>query len=275
MPNNKLISSDPLNSSGKPSVSGEISIQLIRHATLLIQVGPYQFLVDPMLSPKYAMEPVQNTSNSHRIPMTDLPYNAEWINSMVDNVNAVIITHVHRDHWDNEAQEKIPKDKFIFCQPSDIDIIKSQGFLNVTSFEDLTWNEINFHRTEGQHGTGEIGKKMGIVSGVIIVYKSKTIYLAGDSIWCDEVKNAIDRYRPNAIVVNSGAAQFLTGEPITMDAEDVLSVVKHSGKAKIIAVHMDTVNHCHLTRTLLKGFLESENMINQVQVPLDGDIIIV
>jgi L-ascorbate metabolism protein UlaG (beta-lactamase superfamily) len=254
-------------------VHTKISIQLIRHATLLINIGPYQFLVDPMLSAKYAMEPVQNAGNSIRIPMTDMPFNQQRIDDIVSSVDAVIVTHTHRDHWDNDAQQRIPKDKLILCQPSDVDAIKSQGFLNVNSFQDLAWKEVLFYRTGGQHGTGEIGEKMGTVSGVILKYKSEILYLAGDTIWCYEVKEAIDEYKPTAIVLNSGAAQFLTGGPITMNSEDVVSILEYAGEAKIIAVHMDTINHCHLSRSSLQRFLHSKNVDHKLLIPFDGDVI--
>lgn len=273
MNSKSIMSGNKPGSSEKSSLSNNTSVQLIRHATLLIRVGPYQFLVDPMLSPQYTMDPVQNSGNSVRIPMTELPFKPEWVDSMLATVNAVIVTHTHRDHWDLESQQKIPKDKLILCQSADMDIIRSQGFSNVKVFDDFVWNDVVFYRTGGQHGTGEIGKKMGIVSGVIIKYENNTIYLAGDTIWCNEVKEAIDQYKPTAIVVNSGAAQFMAGDPITMDATDIISVLQHAGEAKLIAVHMDTVNHCHLTRAMLQQFLESENLLHKVAIPLDGHAI--
>jgi hypothetical protein len=50
------------------------SIQLLRHATLVIRLGPYKLLVDPMLSAKGALDPVKNARSSERIPMVELPF---------------------------------------------------------------------------------------------------------------------------------------------------------------------------------------------------------
>ncbi|NQX39444.1 hypothetical protein SAMN05421820_102179 [Pedobacter steynii] len=47
-------------------------------------------------------------------------------------------------------------------------------------------------RTGGQDGVGEIGKMMGIVSGYVIRHEQEMVYIAGDTIWCDEVKAALD-----------------------------------------------------------------------------------
>ncbi|MVM35869.1 hypothetical protein GO755_37990 [Spirosoma sp. HMF4905] len=48
-----------------------MSIQLLRHATLVIQLGPNKLLIDPMLSAKGALKPVKNARTSDRIPMVD------------------------------------------------------------------------------------------------------------------------------------------------------------------------------------------------------------
>ena len=48
--------------------------------------------------------------------------------------------------------------------------------------------------TRGHHGTGAIGEAMGAVSGWVI----DDVYLAGDTIWCDEVAEALERHRPRA-----------------------------------------------------------------------------
>src|SRR3954447_5471591 len=116
----------------EPSTATDF-IQLLRHATLLIKIGPYQLLIDPMLSAKGALDPVANAGNDIRIPMTDLPFDAAWLNNILKAVNAVIVTHLHRDHWDETAKQTIDKDKWIFCQPSDVETISTQGFKNVIS----------------------------------------------------------------------------------------------------------------------------------------------
>jgi len=50
-----------------------MEIQLLRHATLLVTIGARRLLVDPMLSPAEAMDPVPNAGNDRRIPLVDLP----------------------------------------------------------------------------------------------------------------------------------------------------------------------------------------------------------
>ena len=88
---------------------------------------------------------------------------------------------------------------------------------------------------------------------------------------CPEVVAAVREHSPAATVVNAGAARFLTGEPITMTATEVEAVADLDPTMAVVAVHMDTVNHCHLTRSALREHLGQSPVGSQVVVPQDGD----
>lgn len=245
-------------------------IQLLRHATLVLFLDGKRLLVDPMLSSKEQMDPVGHCGNEQRIPMVDLPLNEQQLSALIDQTDAVLITHIHRDHWDEASQHLIPHDKTIYCQPVDAAAISLQGFRKVLGVEVNTiWNGWQISRTGGHHGRGEIEKMMGRVSGFVVSRGATRIYIAGDTIWCDEVDDALRLYRPTHIVLNAGGARFLTGGPITMTSEDVAQVCRASPGSKVIAVHMDTVNHCFVTRALLKDALKNAEL--DVLVPNDGD----
>lgn len=250
-------------------------IRLLRHATLVIEAAGRTVLIDPMLGKKDSMDPVKNAANTLRIPMVELPVGDDELKTLLDKTDAIFVTHIHRDHWDVAAQELIPKDKKIFCQPVDEEKIKSQGFTNVQAVGDsLEWGPLIIHRTNGQHGTGEIGKAMGTVSGFVIQHANETVYIAGDTIWCTDVEKAIHQYHPDRIILNAGAAQFLTGDPITMTADDVIRTARAAASSHIIAVHMETVNHCLLKREQLKEAVDKAVLSSRVQIPLDGEWII-
>jgi L-ascorbate metabolism protein UlaG (beta-lactamase superfamily) len=252
----------------------KMNIRLIRHATLWVEMAGVKLLVDPMLSVKDAMPPVQNAGNDLRIPMVDLPLSSNEIKSLVSQCDAVLVTHTHRDHWDSEAHAMIPKSKPIFCQPSDLEKIRELSFENAVAIvSEYAFKGLSITRTGGQHGTGEIGQLMGAVSGFVITAGAGKLYIAGDTIWCGEVETAIATYKPDAIVVNAGAAQFLKGDPITMSLTDIEKVLQSSGKAKVIAVHMDTVNHCHLHKTDVTKYAAENNHAKRLLVPADGEVI--
>jgi L-ascorbate metabolism protein UlaG (beta-lactamase superfamily) len=83
-----------------------MNVQLIRHATLLLHIGGLNLLVDPMLSVQGANPPIINTANDRRNPLVDLPFPLEDL--LAQPIDAVLITHTHRDHFDEQAAEALP-----------------------------------------------------------------------------------------------------------------------------------------------------------------------
>lgn len=246
-------------------------IQQIRNATLWLEYGGVTFLIDPMLSEQGVNPPIINTDNDRRNPLVPLPGPVkQWLAP-----DTVLLTHLHPDHWDAAAVALLSHDLPILCQEGDQDQITAQGFGDVTAIEDqqpLTFRGITLTRIGGRHGTGVIGEQMGKVSGFVFRADGEpALYLAGDTIWCDKVREALDEHNPEVIVLNAGGAQFVTGDPITMNEQDVVEVCRYAPTASIIAVHMHAINHCLVTRELLKARLEQEKLLDHVALPLDGE----
>ena len=198
-------------------------IRLVRHATLILDYAGHTILVDPMLDEAGARPPIQDSPNPRNNPLVPLPVSAEEV---VRNVEVVLVTHTHSDHWDSTAAKLLPKNVPLFGQPEDEAKFRSQGFTAVTPIsKSAIWNGINITRTGGQHGTGEIGRAMAPVSGFVLKAQGEpALYIAGDTIWCSEVEEALRQFHPKVAILNAGAAQFLQGGPITMAADDVITV---------------------------------------------------
>ena len=249
-----------------------MKVRLIRHATLVLEYAGKTILFDPMLSDKDAMTPIDNSPNQRPNPLVEMPVAAAQLARMAD---VVLVSHTHRDHWDDAAARVLDKSKPLFGQPEDQEKFKSQGFQHVHPITDAAdWNGIHMVRTGGQHGTGEIGKMLAPVSGFVFSAQGEpTLYLAGDTIWCWEVQDAIAKHRPDVIVVNAGGARFLEGDAITMTAEDVVETAQAAPHATLIADHMEAINHCLVTRADLARTLQGAGVASRVRIPADGEFL--
>src|SRR5215471_10064718 len=208
-------------------------LRLIRHATLIIEYHGRKILLDPMLDDAGARPAIENTPNARNNPLVSLP---EPIDEILKDVECVLVTHTHMDHWDATAARLIAKHLPLFGQVEDEGKFRSAGFTSVQPIRDKAeWNGIQISRTGGQHGTGEIAKMLAPVSGFVMQSQNEAaLYVAGDTIWCDEMKSALDQFRPSVIVVNAGGARFLEGDAITMTPEDVMAVCRYAPQAQIV-----------------------------------------
>ncbi|HEX6033783.1 MAG TPA: hypothetical protein VFY83_05080, partial [Anaerolineales bacterium] len=88
-----------------------MQIQLIRNATLRMTYGNHVFITDPYFAPKDSQEPLIGKS---RNPVVDLPFPIE---DMLADIDMALVSHLHPDHFDTLAQQRLPKHSQIYCQP--------------------------------------------------------------------------------------------------------------------------------------------------------------
>lgn len=253
-----------------------MKIHQIRNATLLIEYAGKRFITDPWFEPKGSFPGFEGTPNSHlRNPTVDLPVP---ISALLD-VDAVILTHVHPDHWDQTAADALPKHLPFFVQHfGDRDIIKAAGFTDVRV---LTGNPefegVKLIKVPGQHGSDELlqvaYERLGEVCGVILRHPSeKTLYLAGDTVFNAYVEGNLAVFAPEVIVLNCCDAQVTGFGSIIMSKDHVQEVCRKAPQATIVASHMEAVNHATLTRAELRRFLVDEQLTDRVRVPEDGEV---
>jgi L-ascorbate metabolism protein UlaG (beta-lactamase superfamily) len=244
-------------------------LRLIRNATLRLEVDGRQLLVDPMLDPAGARPPVEGSDNHRRNPLVELPEPPEVV---VEGVDAVLVTHMHQDHFDATAAELLPKDRPLLCQPEDVERLRAHGFTDLRPVEDmLELDGITVTRTPARHGSGPTAEELAPVSGFLIRGAAgRALYVAGDTVLYESVERVLDEHHPDVVVVNASGARFAGGDPIVMDSDDVVAVARRSPEARIVAVHLDAINHCVQTRADLHQRLHDEGLSERVTVPEDG-----
>ena len=249
----------------------------IRNATLRLDYAGTRFLIDPVLADKEAWPGFAGTARSHlRNPLVELPV---AIDKLLD-VDAVIVTHTHMDHWDEAAQQQLPKDMLIFTQhDADAALIRSQGFTNVRVLQDENhFAGITLIKTDGQHGSDEayanpdMAAMLGDACGLVFRHADeKVLYIAGDTIWVKPYEECLQAYRPDVVVLNAGFAQVDGYGAIIMGKEDFLRTHQQLPDAMIVASHLEAINHCLLTRAEIRAYAQQQGIEQNVRIPQDGE----
>jgi L-ascorbate metabolism protein UlaG (beta-lactamase superfamily) len=232
-------------------------LTLVRHATLLVEMEGRRLLVDPMLDDAGARGPVEDSPKPRRNPLVPLPFPAEEV---VRGLDAVVVTHMHQDHFDETGARLVPRDVPVFCQPEDEERLRGLGLDARPVENELDWDGLRIARTGGRHGADEeVARALAPVSGFVL----GRLYIAGDTVWCREVEEALERHRPRVAVVNASGARFLESGPLVMTAAEVREVVARV--PKVVVVHLEAINHC------LESRAEIRRAVPEALVPEDGE----
>ena len=191
----------------------------IRNCTSKLTYTGLKILVDPFFAPKgyypgFELCPTLEGKKT-RTPLVDLPISVEEI---IKDIDVILITHMHYDHWDDYTAKLIPKHIPIFVQNAgDKKRVVNQGFTDVRVLGINTpFKGITITKTGCQHGSDEMlsipamAERCGDCMGFVFrAQGQKSVYFAGDTIFCDYVEIALNKFKPDIIVVNAHHKVFM------------------------------------------------------------------
>ncbi|WP_075292036.1 MBL fold metallo-hydrolase [Pararhizobium arenae] len=246
-----------------------MKLQLFRNATLKLDYAGHTILIDPYLASRHSLPSFAGRSPN---PMVDLPVS---IDEILAGVEMVIVSHLHTDHFDDVAKERLPKDLPLFCQPGDEGDIRGAGFTDVTPLTDTAiWNGLRLTRREGSHGLGPVVDLMGSVMGFTLEGECEpNVYWAGDTVLYPPVEKTIRETTPQVIITHSCGAKW-DGDLIVMDAAETVAVCELAGQSTVVAVHMEALDHATVSRADLRAAADAKGIsADQLRIPDDGEVL--
>ena len=269
----------------------------IRNATARLEYGGKTFLLDPMLSDKGQLPSFAGIAPN---PTVDLPIPAQDI---VANIDVVIVSHLHGDHFDDAAAGFLDKSILMLTPRNGAspnpregapevpfkDSLNAKGFTNVReigspSADHITVDGITIHQVFARHGKGIVGDAMGGVNGLVFEAAGEpTIYWAGDTILDEggDVEAVLKRFKPDIVIAHTGGpvVKVISPEILLMDAAQAVTffdlAARENAAVQIIAIHMDALDHCFSTRADLVAALEGQpdDLKDCVTIPEDGEVV--
>ena len=259
-----------------------MKIHHLRNATFVIETGTNFILIDPMLSGKGELPPFARIRHkSKRNPIVSLPDNASEI---LNKVTHCLITHsqklgievlTHADHLDNPGKSFLRKNNIpVVCRQQDAAYMRKNGInvettVNYWQTEQLLGGEIT--AVPALHGHSWMHNFMANGAGFYIKLPGEpSIYVSGDTVYTDDVERALTEFKPDIAVVAAGSASLDVGGPILMPLEEIITFIR-TAPSKVIANHLEALNHCPTTRSQLKHVLENNALLSKTLIPNDGE----
>jgi len=254
-----------------------MKITQLRNATIIVEIGSYRILVDPMLAARGTLPPLRFFDGQRqRNPLVELP---SITDDALASVTHCLITHCQKGHFDHLdragtkwlRQKQIP----IVCTPHDAAFLARRGLNIFPLLEDLTLPQPflggTIRTVRCTHGRGLIGLMMEHGVGYLIEIPGEpSLYLAGDTVLTQEVRDFVLRHQPQVCVVPAGGARFEAGQDIIMGVDDVAQFMQLS-QGIVVANHLESLSHCPVTRSELLRASAQIDLMSRMLVPVDGE----
>ena len=240
----------------------------IRNATALLTIGEHRVLIDPMRSEVGAMPGLRFFNGERRKnPLVQLPSGAE---EAFTSATSVLISHEHPDHLDKPAVAWI-RERGLRVYGADIDVghLRRRG-LDARAIDGEAFGA-PVEVVPGRHGRGVLGWLMGPVSGFHLAHPDEpSVYLTGDTVLTDPVRDAVKRLRPDVLVAPAGAANFGRGGDILFSIDELIELAGLFDGG-IVLNHLEVMDHCPTTRAGVRERFEAAGLGDRVEIPEDGE----
>ena len=233
-----------------------MKFQWIGGPTFLLELGSFRILSDPMFAEgesAFIMNGHPSTGKDN-VPIARL---APLPHFELFPLDCVILSHLHSDHFDKIAREKLSKDLLLIAPSDQKPILENWGFKNIQALD--WWQEFVLKKENAelkilsvpaQHSHDErTNQELGIVNGFILNHSqggsTYTIYWTGDTIWFDGMSRIKDIAGMVNLLIPHLGAVGMDGPwgLMTLNANEATRLVELMEPQAIIPIHHHTFSH--------------------------------
>ena len=228
-----------------PDAPDDVTLTFGGNATTLLRLGPFTLLTDPNFL--------------HRGQRAYLGYGL-WTTRLTDpalqaaqlpTLDAILLSHLHGDHWDRIADRSLPRDVPVVTTPAAARELTKRGFGQASDLTD--WQTQEFRRgvdtlritsVPGTHGPGPLGLLLPPVMGSVLeLFRDGAVhwrgYISGDTLFRRDIGQVLERCgRLDVMIPHLGGTKAL-GVTVTMDGRQGADLVDLLTPRVTVPVHFD------------------------------------
>lgn len=204
--------------------------------TVILEIGGLRLMTDPTLDPKgetFMLGDKPGYWKTAGPAVTD-----------IGHIDAVLLSHdQHKDNLDNAGKEFLRQVAKTFTT---IDGAQRLGgnSKGLKPFEKIILNDkVTITATPARHGPAGTVHITGEVIGFIVETSEAQIYLTGDTVYYDGIKQVAEQFNPKFVFIFAGAAKPRGPFNLTMGANDALDTAYVFPEATIIPLHYEGWSH--------------------------------
>jgi L-ascorbate metabolism protein UlaG (beta-lactamase superfamily) len=225
-----------------------VSLTFIGNATVLLRWGPFTLLTDPNF-----LHAGQRAHLGYGLTSRRLRDPALQVHELPP-LDAVVLSHLHGDHWDRQARRGLDRALPIYTTPHAARWLQALvGFRRAVGI--ATWEVVSqvkdghtlrVHSVPGMHARGLVGRLLPPVMGSLLEFGDRQgevrarVYLTGDTLMYDGVREVARRFPGvDLAVVHLGGTTLPGGVMVTMDGAQGADLLEQVRPRHAVPVHVD------------------------------------
>jgi L-ascorbate metabolism protein UlaG (beta-lactamase superfamily) len=255
-------------------------LTFIGNATVLLRWGPFTVLTDPNF-----LHAGQRVHLGYGLLSRRLLEPAMSVEELPD-LDAVVLSHLHGDHWDRVAQRSLDRSLPILTTPHASRRLQGvQGFRRAVGLD--TWESHTVVKEQqtltvtalpGMHAPRPVSRLLPPVMGSLLELGDTTgdvahrVYLTGDTLMFDGVSE-IARRCPDLdlAVVHLGGTTLPGGLVVTMDGRQGAELLEVVRPRRAVPVHVDDYSVMRSPLSAFTGEMARRGLSEMVQIVGRGE----
>ena len=220
-------------------LKGDFEAVWIGHATVLVKLGPYLVLTDPVFSERLSPVSWFGPKRFNKLPLNldELP-----------EIDAVVISHDHQDHLDAKTIEILKNKTKMFYVPLDVMQFLLDWGVPQEKITEMGWwqskkqGDLEIICTPARHfsGRGIVAYNQTLWSSWVFKYKNRRAFFAGDTGLFPGFKEIGERLGPFDVSLMPIGAYDIYWAGIHMTPEEAVAAHKMLNAKLIIPIHWGT-----------------------------------
>jgi L-ascorbate metabolism protein UlaG (beta-lactamase superfamily) len=236
-----------------------INVIYLGGPTIILEIAGLRLMTDPTLDP--AGE-VFRINGKPAYSKTEGPAKID-----IGKIDVILLSHdQHGDNLDNAGREFLKSVPKTFTTKAGAGRLKGHA-IGLAPWQTAILNDkITITSTPARHGPAGSEHFTGDVTGFIISTENIQIYITGDTVFYDGIKEVAVKFNPKYIFIFAGAAKPRGPFNVTMGTNDAIDTAFAFPEATIIPVHFEGWSHYTETGEMLRQSFRALGIAERLKI---------
>lgn len=244
-------------------MKSKVNVTYLGGPTVILEIDGLRIITDPTLDAAGEMFMINDKPAYWK---TEGPATTD-----VGQIDAVLLSHdQHGDNLDHAGRELLKKVNNTFTTKIGSERLGDNS-TGLAPWETITLSDgIAITGTPARHGPTGVEKLTGDVTGFIVSANELQIYITGDTVFYEGIKEVAARFNPQYVFIFAGAAKPRGPFNVTMGTNDAIDTAFAFPDATIIPVHFEGWSHYTENGEMLQQSFEALAIADRLRILKPG-----